>query len=72
MRVSRWLIAFLVVGWTLLALCPDPAMLWRSMGNLRHPDVDPVAARAVAARLPDDPDAIRTAVLTRVVPYAYD
>jgi hypothetical protein len=72
MRLSRWLIALLVVGWALLVLYPDPLVLWRSVENLRHPNIDPVAVRAVAASLPDNPDAIRAAVLTRIVPYAYD
>ena len=72
MRVSRWLIAFLVVNWAFLALYPDPRVLWQSVDNLRHPNVDPAAVSAVAARLPNDPNAIRDAVLTRIVPYAYD
>ena len=72
MRVSRLLIAFLVVNWAFLALYPDPRVLWRSVDNLRHPNVDPAAVSALAARLPNDPNAIRDAVLTRIVPYAYD
>ena len=47
-------------------------MLWRSVENLRHPSVDPAAVRSLAAELPNDPNAIRAAVLTRIVPYAYD
>ncbi len=72
MRVSRLLIAFLVVNWAFLALYPDPRVLWRSVDNLRHPNVDSAAVSALAARLPNDPNAIRDAVLTRIVPYAYD
>ncbi len=72
MRVSRWLIAFLMLSWALLVLYPDPRTLWASIQNLRHPTVDAVAVRAIAARLPNDPNAIRDAVLTRIVPYAYD
>lgn len=72
MRVSRWLIAFLIVNWAFLVLYPDPLVLWRSIDNLRHPNVDPAAVSALAARLPNDPNAIRDAVLTRIVPYSYD
>jgi hypothetical protein len=72
MRASRWLIAFLIVNWTFLMLYPDPLVLWRSIDNIRHPSVDPAAVRAIAARLPNDPNAIRDAVLTRIMPYAYD
>jgi hypothetical protein len=72
MRVSRWLIAFLMVVWGFAILYPDPLTLWRSIENLRHPNIDPAAVRAVAATLPNDPNAIRDAVLTRIMPYAYD
>ncbi len=72
MRVSRWLIAFLVVNWAFLMLYPDPLVLWHSIDNLRHPNIDPAAVRTIAARLPNDPNAIRDAVLTRIMPYAYD
>jgi hypothetical protein len=72
MRASRWLIAFLVVNWAFLVLYPDPRVLWQSIENLRHPNVDPAAVRTLAARLPNDPNAIRDAVLTRIVPYSYD
>ena len=72
MKLPRWALFFLLVGWILLVLYPDPSVLVRSITNIEHPDVDAVAVRAIAATLPNDPRLIEQAVLTRLVPYSYD
>jgi len=72
MRFPRLLLFFLALSWVLVVLYPDPAVLVRSVRNTVAPRPDPVAARAIAARLPDDPRAIEAYVLDRQVPYDYD
>lgn len=72
MRFPRLLLLFLALSWVLAVLYPDPAVLVRSVRNTLAPRPDPGAARALAARLPDDPGAIEAYVLDRQVPYAYD
>ncbi len=72
MRLPRAVLVFLALSWALVALYPDPTVLVRSVRNTVAPRPDPVAARAVAAGLPDDPKAIEAYVLDRQVPYAYD
>lgn len=47
-------------------------MLVRSIENIRHPDIDPAVVANVAATLPSNPVLVEEAVLTRLVPYAYD
>ena len=42
------------------------------MENIRQVNVDASAVQSLAARLPDNPQLIEQAVLTRLVPYAYD
>ncbi len=70
MRFSRLALAFLVVVWVLVALYPDPGVLVRSVRNISEARADPVAARALAAELPDDPRLIEAYVLR--TPYGYD
>jgi hypothetical protein len=71
-RLSRLAGMWLLVGWFFLALYPDPSMLVRSIENVAHPNIDPAAAQALAATLPNNPRLIEQAVLTRIIPYAYD
>lgn len=56
--------------WTLIALYPNPFMLFESARRAWSPPVDPQAVRQLAATLPDDPRAIETAVNSWLVPYA--
>jgi hypothetical protein len=72
MRFPRSVLVFLALSWVLVVLYPDPAVLGRSVRNTLAPRPDPAAARAIAARLPNDPRVIETYVLDHVVPYAYD
>jgi hypothetical protein len=72
MRIPRPALAFLVVVWVLVVLYPDPGVLVRSIRNGLQPRVDPAAASALAARLPDDPRLIESYVLDQQVPYAAD
>lgn len=72
MKVPRVALAWLILGWLLVALYPDPSLLLRSIGNIRAPDVDAAAVQGLAATLPDDPRLIEREVLDRIVPYAYD
>ena len=69
---SRKLRLLVGVLFTLAVLYPNPLTLGRSIAHTVRPDVDPQAARAVAATLPDDPRLIERAVLEQIVPYAYD
>lgn len=71
-RFSRKLLLLVGVLFTLFVLYPNPFTLGRSIAHTIRPDVDPQAARAVAATLPDDPKLIERAVLDRIVPYSYD
>lgn len=72
MRFSRLALALLAVLWLLLVLYPDPDVLWNSIQNIRHPDVDAAAVAGLARRLPNDPRLIEAAVDQHIVPYAYD
>ena len=72
MRFPRTVLLFLALSWVLVVLYPDPSVLVRSVRNTVAPRADAAAARAVAARLPNDPKAIEAYVLERQVPYAYD
>jgi len=71
-RFSRKLRLLVGVLFTFAVLYPNPLTLGRSIAHVVDPDVDPQAARAVAATLPDDPRLIERAVLERIVPYSYD
>ena len=72
MRFPRRVLVFLALSWVLVILYPDPGVLVRSVRNTLRPRIDPVAARSLAARLPNDPKAIEAYVLDEQVPYAYD
>jgi hypothetical protein len=56
--------------WTLIALYPNPSMLYVSAQRAWSPPVDPQAVQHLLATLPDDPRAIEAAVNTTLVPYA--
>jgi hypothetical protein len=71
-KVPRLALLWLIFGWLFVVLYPDPTLLVRSIGNIIHPDVDAAAVQGVAASLPNDPKLIEAAVLTKIVPYAYD
>lgn len=60
----------LYVGWVLVVLYPNPALLARSVSHALNPRVDPDAVRLWAEALPDDPASIERQVLDRYVPYA--
>ena len=47
-------------------------MLVRSIEHISHPSIDPAAVASIARTLPNNPRLIENAVLTRIVPYAYD
>ncbi len=51
---------------------PRPALAVRTLRHARRPGVDPEAVRALAADLPDDPDAVREHVVRRLVPFTHD
>jgi hypothetical protein len=72
MRFSRPALALLLVLWIAVVLYPDPNVLWNSIQNIRHPDVDAAAVAGLARQLPSDPRLIEAAVQQRIVPYAYD
>jgi hypothetical protein len=72
MRIPRLALAFLVFVWVLVVLYPDPGVLVRSIHNALRPRVDPAAASALAARLPDDPRLIEAYVLEQQVPWVAD
>jgi hypothetical protein len=63
---------WLMLGWLLVVLYPDPSLLLRSIANIRHPNIDAAAVQGIAASLPNDPRLIEQAVLTSIVPYASD
>lgn len=71
-KVPRSALLWLILGWLLVALYPNPSLLIRSIGNIKNPDVDAAAVKELAATLPDDPRLVEQAVLERIVPYAYD
>ena len=72
MKLSRASLFWLAAVWLVVMLYPDPSVIIASVRQTLHPNVDPQAVRALAARLPNDPRLIEAAVLTRIVPYAYD
>jgi hypothetical protein len=72
MRFSPRVLVFLALSWAFVALYPDPTVLVASVRNLVAPRVQPGAASALAAALPDDPREIERRVLQDVVPYASD
>ena len=51
---------------------PRPRLLARTVRNALKPDIDAGAVEGLAARLGDDPDAIRAEVLSAIVPYERD
>jgi hypothetical protein len=65
-------LVWLLLGWVFVVLYPDPSLLVQSIENIRKLNVDAAAVQSLAATLPDNPQLIEQAVLTRVVPYAYD
>jgi hypothetical protein len=71
-KIPRWAIALLILVWVFVVLYPNPAVLVRSIHNIRHPDIDAVAVQDLAKSLPNDPKLIEQAVLDRIVPYEYD
>lgn len=71
-RLSRLALLWLFAGWFFVVLYPDPSVLVRSIENIAHPNVDAAAVRSLAATLPNNPRLIENAVVTRIVPYAYD
>jgi hypothetical protein len=71
-RFSRKLRVVCALVWVLFVLYPNPLTLVRSIDHVSDPQVDPEAARAAAAKLPDDPRRIERAVLDDLVPYSYD
>jgi hypothetical protein len=72
MRFSRPALALFVVLWVVVVLYPDPNVLWRSIRNIQHPDVNAAAVAGLARTLPNNPRLIEAAVEQRIVPYAYD
>jgi len=72
MRFSRPALVLLLVLWVVVVLYPDPNVLWHSIRNIQHPDVNAAAVASLAARLPNNPRLIEAVVDQRIVPYAYD
>jgi hypothetical protein len=72
MRISRKLRLLVALVFFFFVLYPNPLVLVRSIEHISHPAVDPQAVAPLARTLPNDPRLIEQAVLTRVVPYAYD
>jgi hypothetical protein len=72
MRISRRLRLLAAFVFVLFVLYPNPVTLVRSIDHGLHPQVDPQAVAAVAKTLPNNPRLIEQAVLTRIMPYAYD
>ncbi len=72
MKVSRKLRVAAGLVFFFFVLYPDPLLLVRSIEHIEHPVIDPAAVAPIARTLPNDPRLIEQAVLTRVVPYAYD
>lgn len=66
LRVLAGLVFFFFV------LYPDPLVLVHSIEHIEHPSIDPAAVASIARKLPNDPRLIEQAVLTRIMPYAYD
>ncbi len=72
MKLPSLALLWLILGWLLVVLYPNPTLLVRSINNIRHPNVDAAAVQGIASSLPSDPELIERAVLTDIVPYAYD
>jgi hypothetical protein len=72
MRISRKLRLAAALVFFFFVLYPNPLVLVRSIEHISHPVADPQAVAALARTLPNDPRLIEQAVLTRIVPYAYD
>ncbi len=72
MRISRKLRLLAALVFFFFVLYPNPLLLVRSIEHIRHPSIDPAAVASIARTLPNNPRLIENAVLTRVVPYAYD
>ena len=71
MRISRKL--RLLAALVFFSSCSIPTRsAVRSIEHIRHPSIDPAAVASIARSLPNDPRLIKQAVLTRIVPYAYD
>lgn len=64
------LVVFFILLWIGAVVYPDPRPLIASIARLQDPPVDPLAAGAVAATLPDDYQAIEEFALA-YVPYQY-
>jgi hypothetical protein len=60
----------LLLLWTLLALYPNPYMLFVSAERAWSPPIDAEAVQQLARSLPDDPRAIEAAVTKRLIAYA--
>jgi hypothetical protein len=72
MKVSRKLRVAAGLVFFFFVLYPNPWVLVRSIEHIEHPSIDPAAVASIARTLPNDPRLIEQAVLTRIVPYAYD
>jgi hypothetical protein len=63
-------IGLLIVGalvWTLLAMYPDPAVLFRNIARYRHLPLDPTIEKRMGWDLPDDPVGIEFIVDTLII-----
>ena len=72
LKVSRFALFLLLLGWVLFVVYPNPFTLTNSIHNFEHPNVDPAAVAAIAKTLPNNPKLIEQYVLTKVQPYSYD
>jgi hypothetical protein len=72
MRISRKLRLLAALVFFFFVLYPNPLVLVRSIEHIRHPAIDPQVVAPLARTLPNDPRLIEQAVLTRIMPYAYD
>lgn len=72
MKLSRSSLFWLAAVWFVVVLYPDPSVIIGSVRQTVHPNIDPNAVRALAARLPNNPRVIEAAVLNKIVPYAHD
>jgi hypothetical protein len=72
MMISRKLRLLIALVFFFFVAYPNPLVLVRSIEHISHPAIDPQAVAPLARTLPNDPRLIEQAVLTRVMPYAYD
>ena len=72
MKVSRKLRVAAGLVFFFFVLYPNPLLLVRSVEHIEHPSIDPAAVASIARTLPDNPRLIEQAVITRIMPYAYD